>query len=186
MVKKAQRKNNSMLIGGICLALVVVAIVVVAIVMMNKSKLNDSYFVSDGSKYVFTMETTGERDETMPVKTHVVYTYTDDTITGMKTYAEYANAGEAKKAYDLYVSSEGTPVEMSRYSLDGKYVILDADKSEYEDLKASDVKQQIEFMEMLKNLDDGTTNDAATEEGSAEVIDGGEAVVEESQEETSN
>ena len=103
---KTKKKSNNGLIAGICGAVVlVVVIVIVAVVMINKNRIDDSYFVSDGTKYVLTIDqnsqtTSGDSDENAPVKTHLVYTYEGEKITSMKSYDEYVNETAAKAAYD--------------------------------------------------------------------------------------
>ncbi|MBR3254484.1 hypothetical protein IKF88_02010 [Candidatus Saccharibacteria bacterium] len=75
----------------------------------------------------------------------------------MKTYYEYKDADTAKEAYNTLKSSgefEGVDV-----SLNGKYFVIVNDSSEYEDLTASDVQEQIELMEMFQNMDSDDMED---------------------------
>lgn len=151
---KQSKKDNKNLIIGICAAIAVVAVIIITIVLVNNgSGLNDSYFVSDDTKYVLTIEAddSDDSDEYTPLKTHLVYTYDGDTITSMKSYYEYADANTAKAAYDAMKEAGGEEVE--GMELNGKYIIMTAEEDVYKDLTTSDVKQQIEFMEMLKNMD---------------------------------
>lgn len=166
MANKAKKDNKNLIIG-ICAAVVVVVVIVIAVVLATRgTKLNDDYFVSDDTKYVLTVETgdlytdDDDSDEVVPVKTHLVYTYSGDEITGLKAYYEFADDAAAKTAYDQYVEADLSN-EYASIELDGKYVILTANASEYEDLTADDVKQRIEFMEMLNNMDltDGSEDD---------------------------
>lgn len=167
MAKKA--KDNKNLIIGICVAVVlVVAIALIAIFVLRGNGINDSYFVSDDTKYVLTVESDDlsfdEEDAAyIPLRTHMVYTYSGDEITGLKSYYEYADANAAKAAYDQMVASGE---EVGNAELNGKYIVLTAEADEYDGMTASDVKQQIEFMEMLKNmdLDEGDTADEAEAE----------------------
>ena len=153
MANKA--KNNKNLIIGICAAILVVVVVVVAIVLATRggsTQLSDSYFVSDDTKYVLTLETNDSEEEYAPAKTHMVYFYSEDDVTGMKAYYEFADEAAAKAAFDYYKEAmEGEDYE--DISIDGKYIVITSKESAYEGLTASDVKQQIEFMEMLKNMD---------------------------------
>lgn len=155
MAKKAKKDNKNMIIGGICAAVVVVVIIIVAVVLATRgSGLNDGYFVSDDTKYVLTIEndsiTEEGSDAYEPVKTHIVYTYSGDEITGMKTYGEFADADSAKAAFDA-IKESGE--DMTNYALDGKFIVITATADQYEGMTASDVKSQIEFMESLKNMD---------------------------------
>lgn len=165
MAEKKSTKNNKNLIIGCCVAVAVIIAIIITVVVLSANKgLSDAYFVSDDSKYVLTMDADEmgfeEGEEFTPVKTHVVYTYSGDEITSMKAYYEFADEATAKKAFDYYNSAD-TSEEFKEVALDGKYVILTANESEYEDLTASDVKQQIEFMEMLKNMNVDDTEDAS-------------------------
>lgn len=154
MANKA-KKNNKNLIIGICAAIVVVIVVVVAVILATRggsAQLNDSYFVSDDTKYVLTLETDDVDEEYAPAKTHMVYFYSGDDVTDMKAYYEFADEAAAKAAFDYYKEAmEGE--EYKDISLNGKYIVITSNESAYEDLTANDVKQQIEFMEMLKNMD---------------------------------
>ena len=168
MTEKAKKENKSTIIG-ICIAVVAVIIIIIAAIISanGKQALGDSYFVSDGSKYVLTIESDSDEDESAPVKTHVVYFYSGDEITGAKTYYEFANAETAQAAYDSLKDSVN---EINSLSVDGKYVIIVADESEYADITASEVKQQIEFMESLQNLNYEDSGDS-TEESDIEIVE---------------
>lgn len=161
MVKET-KKNNSGIIVGICCAVVLVVAIVLAVVLANQNQLGDAYFKSDGTKYVLTFDademTSDDEAEYTPVKTHIVYTYKDDTVTGLKTYAEYADSATAKKAYDA-LKEGGT--DLTNIELNGKYIIETATAEQYEGLTASDVKRQIDFYESLKN---GSLNQDDTSE----------------------
>lgn len=175
MANKANKDNKNLIIG-ICAAVVVVIIIIVAVILAtrNSGGLDDSYFVSDNTKYVLTYDSEDmaieDDEEYVPVKTHFVYTYNEDEVTGLKAYYVFANDKDAKAAFNYYNENMGD--EFAEIELDGKYVILTANASEYEDMTPSDIKQQIEFMEMLKEID--TEDDTEYEE---------EVVVEEDAEE---
>ena len=148
------KKDNKNLIIGICAAVVVVVIAIIAVVFATKGSapIDDSFFVSDGSKYVIslTSDDIDEETEYAPAAEHVVYYYSGDKITKMETYYEYADADTAKEAYNALKASgefDGTDVV-----LNGKYFVYTAAPSEYEDLTTSDVQEQVELMEMFKNM----------------------------------
>lgn len=166
MANKAKKSNNTNLIIGICAVVAIVIVVIVAVVLTRNNGLNDSYFVSDNTKYVLTLDSNDismEDAEYNPVKAHLVYTYSDDTITGLKAYYEYADSATAKAAAD-YLKSNFDEENQARVSTDGKYVIYTSPEDDYKDLTASDVKQQIEFMEMLKNMNQDDTEEEVEEE----------------------
>lgn len=169
MAEKA-KKNNKNLIIGICTGVLIIAVVIVAVIFATKSSLNDSYFVSDGSKYVLTVDRDmleTEDKENSPIKTHIVYYYSGDTITGVTTYMEFDNDATAKVALDLYKNADQTGVKSLK--TDGKYLVVEMTEDQYKDLTASDVKQQVEFMEMLKKS--GTNNPDGANEETTETIE---------------
>lgn len=160
MANKAKKDNKNLIIG-ICAAVVVVIVIVVAVILANRgAKLDDSYFVSDDTKYVLTVNSDDSEDNLSLVKTHLVYKYSGDTITELKSYYEFANAEDAKAAFDEY--KEAYAGSFKSAELNGKYIIFTANEEDYSDLTASDVKQQIEFMEMLEGMD--LTDDTEEEE----------------------
>ena len=160
--KKEVKSNNSKKVA-ICVSILAIVVVIVAaiIVLVVKNKpLDDTYFVSDDTKYVLTLDSSdiSMEDPTYnPVKSHLVYTYSGNDITGLKAYYEYADNNAAKTAAE-YLKQNYEGNDQQKIAVDGKYVIFTATEAEYEGLTASDIKQQIEFMELLKNmsLDDNT------------------------------
>lgn len=169
--------NNKGLIIGICAAVVAVIAIVVGIVLANNHPaLNDDYFVSDDTKYVISMdgdEITAD-DEYSPVKTHMVYFYSGDEITGLKMYYEFADEATAKAAYETYRAE--LPDEYTDIAVDGKYLILTADASQYEGTSADDIKQTVEFLNTLNGMDlDDTSEDEeeiiVDEEAEEEVLE---------------
>ena len=186
---KAKKKNNKNLIIGICAAVAVVVAAIIAIVVVNlNSGISESYFVSDDTKYVLTLDAgqlsfEDEEQEINPVKAHFVYNYSGDEITGLTAYYEFADAETAKKALDLYnkelkeaeesEKSEGDDmVGYKDASVKGKYLVLTANESQYKDITVSDVKQQIEFMEMLKQMNE---QDNSNNEESKDTEEAGDA-----------
>lgn len=158
MADKSKKENKNLIVGGICavVAIVVVVIIAVAVTTTGSGKLGDSYFVSDGEKYVLTLDTDdmelGETDnEYVPTKAHIVYYYSGDEITGAKAYYEYKDTETAKAA--LAEMKEQSGEDLGETAVEGKYIIVTIDASEYEGMTASDVKSQIEFMEALKDMD---------------------------------
>lgn len=164
MANKSNKDNKNLIIGICCAIAAIVVVIVIAVALATRgATLNDDYFVSDGTKYVLTIEAeeSDEEDEYAPLKTHLVYTYDGDTVTGMKTYYVYADNASAKKSFDALKAELEGEEEASSIELSGKYIIITSDEESYKDLTASDVKQQIEFMETLKNMD---TSDLETTE----------------------
>ena len=169
MANRSKKKNNKgLIIGGICALVVVIIIIIVAVI--NANRLGDAYFQSDGSKYVLTMEYTPSEgdDNVTPLKSHNVYTYECDKITGVKVYYQYSDDAAAKKAYD-YFSAETDSKDYKTIAIDGKYVVFEANESEYKDLTTKDVESQIKFIESIKNTNtnttETTTEDTTTSDG---------------------
>ena len=167
MANKAKKDNKNMIIGGVCAAVVVVVVIIVAAVLaMGGNKINDDYFKSDGSKYVLTIDSSEylyDEDEAdyIPLKTHLVYTYSDDEITGLKTYAEYADEAAAKAAYQA-MNEAGE--DLTGVEIVGKYLVQTATPDQYEGVTASQVKQEIELMDSMKNMDYGDEDEVDDEE----------------------
>ena len=171
MAKKAKNNNNNKnLIIGICTAVLVIVIIVVAVVFAIKgnSQINDAYFVSDGSKYVLTLGEdmmNFEDTEYTPIKTHIVYKYSGDQITDMTTYLEFANEATAKAALPIYEEIYGAPDYgnhgIKSISATGKYLAITSTEDQYSGITTSDVEQQIELIEKMKNgnLNTGETED---------------------------
>ena len=160
MAKEAKKDNKNMIIGSICAVIVVVVVIIVAVVLVTRNGgINDDYFKSDGTKYVLTIDsdaTSSEGSDINPVKTHIVYTYSGDQVTGMKTYGVFADNAAAQKAYNA-IKDAGE--DMTNYAVDGKYIVVTATEDQYKNITATDVKAQIEFMESLKNVDTSTSTD---------------------------
>ncbi len=169
MANESKKENKNLIIGGICAVVAIVVVVIIAVVVATSGngKLSDSYFVSDGEKYVLTLNTEdmelGETDsEYVPTKAHVVYYYSGDTITGAKAYYEYKDAETAKAA--LAAMKEESGDELGDAAVEEKYIVVTVSASEYEGMTASDVKSQIDFMEALKNMDYSEDEVEETEE----------------------
>ena len=154
------KDNKKNIIIWTCAALAAVIVIIVAIIFATRNTgINDSYFVSDGTKYVLTLESNDismEDEQYDPIKAHLVYLYSGDNITDLKAYYEYADNSAAKAAYDYF--KEHIDEEDDNYkdiSVNGKYVVLAAADSQYKELTTNDVKEQIEFMEMIRNMGQG-------------------------------
>lgn len=148
------KKNKKGLIIGICCGVVVVATIVVALVLvLNKKTINDDYFTSDGTKYVLTLEQNEvalEDEEYAPIKTHMVYYYSGDEVTGMTIYYEYLDEAAAKTAFEYISKEEREGVKETK--LNGKYIEITSSEDQYSDMTSDEVKQNIEFMELLKSM----------------------------------
>lgn len=163
------QKNNKNLIIGICSA--VAAVIIIAVVAIfatrgGKPTLNDDYFVSDNNKLVITMDSEQSDDEINAEKTHIVYNYSGNDITAVKYYYEFTDATAAKAGYDAVKDSIGSLYKS--VELDGKYVVLTSNESDFEGMTAEDVKQQIEFMKLIEDMEFDETSDETIEETTVE------------------
>lgn len=158
-----KKKVNKNLIVAICGVVAAVILVVLLLVFFGRGgrELTESDFVSDGTKLVLTIESDPAmrtENEQEPINSHLVYYYSGENITNLKVYYQYENATKAKTAYDiLHDSNNG---QYKDVLLDGRYVVLVAQETEYNYLKTSDVKQQIDFMESMKGMSSEPEADA--------------------------
>lgn len=161
-----KKKLNKNLIIAICGAVAAVVLIVLLVVFLGRGgrELDESYFVSDGTKLVLTIESDPSMktdNEQEPINSHLVYAYSGETITSLKVYYQYENPVKAKTAFDiLHASNNG---QYKDVQLEGRYVVLIANDSEYNYLKASDVKQQIDFMEAMKGMQNNVPEDESAE-----------------------
>ena len=161
MAGKAKTKStktnqpNKNLIIGICVAVIAVVVICVAAFFATRSpKIDDSYFVSDGTKYVIQMdsdELMSDGVSNVPTKAYYVYTYSGDKITGMFIYAEFANESTAKTALEEYKKADQDGVK--GISTNGKYVVIEMTDEQYSDMTASELKTYIDFMNSSEDVD---------------------------------
>ncbi|MDO4759797.1 MAG: hypothetical protein Q4A33_00655 [Candidatus Saccharibacteria bacterium] len=145
MADKAKKSSKKKLIAGIIAAILVIACIVVAVLLVlnRKPVLDDNFFKDDGTKYVLTQEN-GVHGA---VKTHqVIYYNSEDKITKMEIYSEYADADTAELAFE-YVKSDKLN-EDQKYELRSKYIIhyvdnFDSDRtaSSYRDWFRDNIEQ---------------------------------------------
>lgn len=162
------KKNNKGLIIGICCGVValIIAIVLIVIFVIKPGglggSLSDAYFVSDDTKLVMTLDSeqaSFDDEEYAPAKSHMVYYYSGDKVTGMSVFYEYGDEATAKLAYDHI--DDDARAEAKEIKIRGKYIEVVMKEDSYSEATPEEIKQQIEFMEMLKNMnfDDGTSDD---------------------------
>lgn len=145
MAEEANKSNKSNTTKFACIGAAVVAIIAIIIGVVvattgGKKTINDEFFVSDDTKYVISIEGDEDSGDGFTAM-HMVYYYSGDSITGAESYYEFADEAAAKAAYDEIKSSG----ETDGSSLNGKYIVLTADKEEIKDLTVEDVKNQIEL-----------------------------------------
>ena len=149
--KKKFNKNLFFAIGGLVVAVAVVVVLVI-VISGNLGGLDESWFVGDDKKMVLTIESNPDmasEDESIPINSHTVYEYSGEKITSLKIYYQYPDTDRAKKAYDTI--SANNKGQYKDVELNGRYVVLVAVDSDYENLTTSDVKQQIDWVNTYKN-----------------------------------
>ncbi len=174
----AAMKQKRNVIVFLIIAVMILAIVTIMAIITN-GELNDSFFVSDGTKYVLNADTESEELEkykNVPVKSHAVYYYRGDTVTGMEMYFEFENKSAAEEVFADYQEIFADTEKYAEVKLNKKYIIIVAAENEYKDLNATEIGIGIqEYTNKIENGEEGEgTDDVASEEES----NGGESVEE--------
>ena len=175
MIEETSKKRK--LITIICAVAAAIVIAIITAVVLLNNQLNDNFFVSDGSKYVFSMdqdEILGlDFEEYEPEKVHLAYFYSDGKVTDVKLYYAYENGDMARKAAE-YIKGLND-INVKEVTVSGKYVVVTAKETLYEDMTDEDARQQVEIMEMVYNTnyeeDAGEETDREYEEGEEKTID---------------
>ena len=148
----AKKKDSKNLITGIVAAVVAVALiaVIVVVVVMSSKKLDDSFFVSDDTKYVLTLSSSDgifslDVDKYTPEKAHIVYFYSGDEITGVNVYYEYESDAVAKDAVEYFNGQDIVESEIEKIETDGKYVVVKATSEVYEGMTAEDASNKLKL-----------------------------------------
>lgn len=161
-----QTKKNKRLITWICGTIVAVVLVIVAVIVMltSSKKLDESFFVSDGTKYVATLSSGYDiynvsNIEYAPEKIYLVYFYSNGKVTGVKAYYKYDSESEAKEVRDKLDKNIDELDDVDKVEVNGEYLIIVSSKSAYEKMTADDAKQQVEFMEMIERMSSGNIDE---------------------------
>lgn len=127
----------------ISILLFFIVVVIIIAVIITTPKINyESYFVTDDSKDVITLEVSEEdAARTNLIRSHIVYTYDNDKITSLKTYYEYDNNESAKKSIGGIRNANQNAESII---IDDNYIIVAASRDQYENLAPKDIKQQAE------------------------------------------
>lgn len=174
MTKEETKRNKNPIITvcAVVVAVILLAVVVAILLFSSNKKIDDSYFVSDGTKYVFTTESNDllglDLGEYVPEKTHLVYYYSGNKVTDLKYYYVYGDETTAKNAVEYIKEANQDAGVFKEVAANGKYVVITADPSLYEEMTAEDAQQQIEFLEMLQEI---STGEMIEEEEEEEEVD---------------
>lgn len=140
----------------LCIALMVFVIIITISLLyaLTPKPVDDSYFISDESKDVITLEVDKANSATTDLlRTHIVYIYENDRVKSLKTYYEYENNELASQALENIKEINKNAVDVY---LDGKYIVVVSAEKQYENLNPSDIKQQAEA---IKTYQDNKTEE---------------------------
>ena len=146
MRTKIKRKT---LLLCIALMVVVTGITIVLLYALTPRTVDDSYFISDESKDVITLEVDKANSATTDLlRTHIVYTYENNKVKSLKTYYEYENKELASQALENIKEINKNAADVY---LDNKYIVVVSQEKQYENLNPSDIKQQAEAIKAFQD-----------------------------------
>ena len=146
MRTKIKRKT---LLLCIALMVVVTGITIVLLYALTPRTVDDSYFISDESKDVITLEVDKANSATTDLLcTHIVYIYENDRVKSLKTYYEYENNELASQALENIKEINKNAADVY---LDNKYIVVVSQEKQYENLNPSDIKQQAEAIKAFQD-----------------------------------
>ena len=142
-------KHKIIIIG----VFVVIFVVILAIILARTSfyeDISDDYFESDDTKLVLSLNkemAAYENGEYEPDITRVVYYYNGDKVTGVRVFYDYDSEEEAKEANEFVVLSDKDWTTGKK--LNGKYIIFEVERSQYNNLTTDMVRDNIERMRAI-------------------------------------
>ena len=140
-MKKRVRLINGKTIFSMIIVVLLVVVTVVLIKMNGKVSYTDDYFKTDDSKIVSTFVSDAEvfgESQIEPVKTYMVYYYSGNKITNVKVFYKFENfeqTEEANKHLDV-----GSLEWADAKEVNGEYLIVQMNKSEYNELTTEIVR----------------------------------------------
>ena len=154
-------KQKTILAWLIPIAILLI-VIIVAVVNLKNSIIDDNYFVTDGSKYVFTTEvdpsTIGDEEEDLAYKNltviHGVYHYSGNEITGLDIYYVYEDAIAAETAFDKFKEEADTLDSNKAVYQRGKYIVIEKDTPAYENYTTAEVRAEYERVNSEESEDD--------------------------------
>lgn len=163
--KHDKPKSTRKLLPIVFIASASVAIIIatiVAVVFGGHPTIDDNFFTSDDTKTTISLTPSSDDTKTTSLtKTYLVYDYDDsDNVISMKTYFEYPDEDSAKTAYE---ATKDQP-EFQGAEIQGKYIIVTADESQYKGLTAYDIKQQADALKAFEESQHPTTDKSSDSE----------------------
>ena len=180
MVKKTSRKtkkNDRLMfwVFAVLILLIIIAVTVV-VVLANRPDPNtdEKFFETNDSQFVIESDVPETRNEALgnnvPVKSFNIYYRDGDTITGYKLYYEFANEEAARNALSYYQGLKNEGIDS--VELDGKYIVVSGNKSQYEGMTYEFIKQWTELIKTAEEKTEETSEGNGTEDVVNETVEG--------------
>ncbi len=140
--KRIRKIANLRMVFNVVIVVALVAVVVILIVLNNhEEKIDESYFVSNDNKIIATMDkeiASYDNSEYEPPITRIVYYLAGEKVDNVKLFFEYENEEDAKVAFEN-ITMEDKPWAANK-KLNGKYIVFDFIKEQYDRLTAEQVR----------------------------------------------
>lgn len=170
-MQKSHSNRKLLIIIGSIASTIAIILIVILVIILKSNTIDDSYFISDNSKYVFEIPSDSvsfdsEDEAYRPVKAYNVYHYSGNKITSLETIYQYSDNDTARNALEHFTSdSEGYKLITQK----GNYIILTADESTYSDLSPDTLQNNLDFESVFEDDDiDIEPEDDAVDEIDAE------------------
>lgn len=170
-MQKSHSNRKLLIIIGSIASTIAIILIVILVIILKSNTIDDSYFISDNSKYVFEIPSDSvsfdsEDEVYRPIKAYNVYHYSGDKITSLETIYQYPDNDTAKNALEHFTSdSEGYKLIAQK----GNYIVLTADESTYNDLSPDTLQNNLDFESVFEDDDiDIEPEDDAVDEIDAE------------------
>ena len=145
-VRKADRKT---LIGVIAAVVALILVVIMIVILSLPEKFDSKYFHDTNNKIVLTMDNETSALDDSPYEAsiiHLVYYHDGTKVNNMRVFYEYPDEDMAMTA--IAELKMGDFAESRK--LNGRFIVYQAAKSQYEGMTVEDVKNKVE---QLKELD---------------------------------
>lgn len=145
-MSKLKKMLNFKTVFSAVIVVLLVVVVTILTIRMNNPVYNDDYFKTDGSKIVLLLNSQDEEEkEKEPIKTYIVYYYSDDTITDIKQFYQFESNDIANEAMKDVDSSKMGWVK--GITINGPYVIFTLADDQYEGITTTQVRDMVENSE---------------------------------------
>ena len=136
------------ILGLIILTIIVATITIIILTLTNHPSINEEYFTNDDTKTTISLSPNSNKsNDAALIQTYLVYTYDGENVSSLKTYFEYIDEETAKTTFKFIKNQP----EFKDAIVEGKYIIVAADESQYRGLTASDIQQQTDALKALQD-----------------------------------